>query len=102
MPQMQNSVPRRRGFGRPKPARILNLSALRPLGSRVVAGLLFAAAVTPAPAATNTVLNANGTGTGSLRQAIASAAAGNTIVFHPALSGQTIVLTNGELLLTRH
>lgn len=40
-------------------------------------------------------------GPGSLRQAIADAQDGNTIQFAPALSGQTISLTSGELLINK-
>lgn len=43
-------------------------------------------------AGTWTVLNANDSGAGSLRQAIADAAAGDTIIFSPSLSGATIRL----------
>ena len=44
--------------------------------------------------------NANA-GPGSLRQAIADAPVGSTITFAPALSGQTIPLTTGQLTLTK-
>ena len=50
-------------------------------------------------AATFTVTNTNDSGPGSLRQAVADAAllAGpDTIVFAPALSGQTILLTTND------
>jgi hypothetical protein len=49
---------------------------------------------------TFTVLNVNDSGAGSLRAAVASAAADggpDTIVFDPSLSRQTISLTSGEL-----
>jgi hypothetical protein len=46
-----------------------------------------------------TVLNANDSGPGSLRQALAEACPGGTITFAPAMNGQTIVLTSGELVL---
>jgi hypothetical protein len=39
-------------------------------------------------------------GPGSLRQAIASSTSGSTIIFASNLSGQTIALTSGELLLS--
>lgn len=51
------------------------------------------AVITPAYAAgTLTVLNTNDSGTGSLRQAILDAAAGDTITFDTSLSGATIRL----------
>lgn len=53
-----------------------------------------------AQAATITVINKNDSGTGSLRQAIASAGAGDTVTFQPSLTG-TIVLTSGELLINK-
>ena len=46
-----------------------------------------------------TVANANDSGPGSLRQAIADVCAGGTISFDPSLNGQTIVLTSGELAI---
>ena len=46
-----------------------------------------------------TVTNNGDGGTGSLRQAVADVCDGGTIDFGPALSGQTIVLTSGELLV---
>jgi LPXTG-site transpeptidase (sortase) family protein len=45
-------------------------------------------------AATLTVSNANGTGVGSLRQAIADANSGDTITFDASLSGATITLAS--------
>ncbi len=42
----------------------------------------------------DTVLNTNDSGAGSLRQVIADAAAGDTIVFDSALAGQTITLAS--------
>ena len=55
-------------------------------------GTIFA---TPARAAgTVTVMNANDSGGGSLRDAIANAAAGDTIVFDASLSGATIRLAS--------
>ena len=41
-------------------------------------------------ASTLTVTNTNDSGVGSLRQAITNAVSGDTIIFNPALSGQTI------------
>ncbi len=55
-----------------------------------------------AHAATLTVVNTNDSGAGSLRQAIADAAPGDTIDFNTGLSGQTITLTTGELLITKN
>jgi hypothetical protein len=46
---------------------------------------------------TLTVLNNLDKGQGSLRETIAHAKSGDTIVFSPSLHGQTIVLTSGEL-----
>ena len=54
---------------------------------------------------TLTVINTNDSGPGSLRQAILDAnsngATTNTIQFAPALAGQTITLTSGELDITK-
>lgn len=52
-----------------------------------------------ASAATITVVNTNDAGAGSLRQAIASAAPGDTINF--AVTG-TIALTSGQLLIDKN
>lgn len=60
--------------------------------------LLLAAATTPAQVVTTTA----DTGAGSLRSVVAGAAAGATVTFAPALSGQTIVLTNGAIGLNRN
>ena len=51
---------------------------------------------------TLTVTNTNDNGPGSLRQALLDANDGNTIQFDPALNGQTIGLTSGELVLDRN
>src|SRR3954470_359442 len=48
------------------------------------------------------VSNANDSGTGSLRQALADATDGDKIYFDPSLNGQTITLTSGELLLNKN
>ena len=53
-------------------------------------------------AATILVTNTNDNGPGSLRQALADAADGNTIQFDPALNGQTINLTSVELLINKN
>jgi hypothetical protein len=47
--------------------------------------------------ATITVTNLDNSGAGSLRAAIGSASAGDTIDFDPGLTGGTLVLTSGEL-----
>jgi hypothetical protein len=48
---------------------------------------------------TLTVLNNHDSGSGSLRDAIASAKSGDTIDFAPSLNGQTIALTSNELAI---
>lgn len=50
--------------------------------------------------ATHTVTNSADTGAGSLRQAIADAAASDTIIFDAGLNGGTITLTSGALTIT--
>ena len=52
------------------------------------------------PAATSIVTNTADSGPGTLRQIIASAASGDTINFATNLSGSTITLTNGQLILS--
>jgi hypothetical protein len=51
---------------------------------------------------TLTVLNNLDSGAGSLRAEIAAAKSNDTIVFGPSLSGQTINLTSGELLIQKN
>src|SRR4028119_1620330 len=52
--------------------------------------------------ATVTVTNNNDSGPGSLRDAIASAAAGDTIQFASSLASQTITLSNGQLVINKN
>jgi hypothetical protein len=54
-----------------------------------------------AHATTITVINANDSGPGSLRQALVEANHGDTIDFDPALNGQTIMLTTAELVIDK-
>jgi hypothetical protein len=64
----------------------------------VIGALLLSA--TDTPAATITVANGNDSGPGSLRQAILSAASGDTITFAPSLT--TVTLTSGELVIDKN
>lgn len=48
------------------------------------------------------VTSTNDNGLGTLRQAIIDAQNGDTIQFDPALTGQTILLTTGELLINKN
>jgi hypothetical protein len=68
----------------------------------VVTALMALGLGRDAHAATLTVVNTNDSGAGSLRQAIADAAPGDTIDFDAGLSGQTITLTTGELLISKN
>ena len=52
--------------------------------------------------ATVTVTNTNDSGPGSLRNAIASAASGDTIRFTGSLAGKTITLYSGELFINKN
>jgi hypothetical protein len=51
--------------------------------------------------ATLTVTSAADSGAGTLRAELVAAAPGDTIVFDPTLAGQNILLTNGEILLSK-
>jgi len=63
--------------------------------------LLFALALAPGTrAATNTVTITADSGAGTLRDTIAAAASGDTIVSAAGLSGQTITLTAGLVTLS--
>jgi hypothetical protein len=59
----------------------------------LAAGMLGLSPSQPALADTLVVANLNDGGPGSLRQALADAAGGDTIVFHPSLAGGTIALS---------
>ncbi|HEV2328220.1 MAG TPA: choice-of-anchor Q domain-containing protein [Verrucomicrobiae bacterium] len=59
--------------------------------------LLFAAP--SGRAAVDTVTTTADSGPGSLRNSIAASGSGDTIVFSPALAGDTVYLTSGELLI---
>lgn len=48
------------------------------------------------------VTNTDDSGPGSLRQTICEASSGGTITFADSLSGQTIVLTNGQLMVDKN
>src|SRR5439155_774678 len=52
--------------------------------------------------ATIIVTSTNDNGPGTLRDTIAAANDGNTIQFDPALNGQTITLTSGELVIDKN
>src|SRR5262245_10087777 len=48
------------------------------------------------------VVNTADSGPGSLRDAVAAAAPGDTVAFRPALAGKTITLTSGPVSLTKN
>ncbi len=85
----------------PEPVRADSRRLLRETGAALLLGLacLLLGALPTAQATTITVANLNDSGPGSLRQAIADAAPGDTIDF--AVTG-TIALTTGELLVTNN
>jgi len=64
----------------------------------ILALIVGALGVMPARAATLTVINANDSGVGSLRQAIADAAAGDTIIFN----GDMIIPLASELVISKN
>ena len=53
-------------------------------------------------ASTLLVTNTGNAGTGSLRQTVLDAAPGDTIRFDPAIDGDTIKLTSGQILLNKN
>ena len=72
------------------------------LSLKLLVTLVSASFCLQASAATITVTNTTDNDPGSLRQAIAAAASGDTINFDAALNGQTITLTSGELLINKN
>jgi Concanavalin A-like lectin/glucanases superfamily len=63
-------------------------------------GSTFGDDLTFTPLVKDLVINTNDSGPGSLRATIASAGSGDTITFAPDLSGRTILLTSGALVLS--
>src|ERR1051325_900183 len=90
---------------RDNPARQTNTPLLQPtLGFRlhdVRTGQAGSAGHHSSAPASITVTNINDNGPGSLRQALADAIDNDTIGFDPALNGQTISLTTGELVIDK-
>lgn len=74
-------------------------------GPLLIFGLLLALGwlitAQPVQAATLVVENANDSGTYSLRWAVNNANPGDTIVFESSLSGSTITLTSGEIVIDK-
>ncbi|MCA9936956.1 MAG: right-handed parallel beta-helix repeat-containing protein, partial [Anaerolineales bacterium] len=68
----------------------------------LVVTAVLAPTIHAAPAATIYVSNTNDSGAGSLRGQIAAAAPGDTIQFDASLSGQTITLTSGEIIIDKN
>src|SRR5438105_13690216 len=81
-----------------------SLSVVAPAvaGLALLCTALFGAEYPRPNQATLIVTNTNDNGAGSLRDTIAAANDGNTIQFDPALNGQTIMLTSGELVIDKN
>lgn len=77
---------------------IRNVALVGPTAKILSLFLLFAAA--QAIAVTNTVTSTDDSGVGTLRTTLATAASGDTLVFAAGLSGQTILLTSGLIVIT--
>jgi len=60
----------------------------------LLVSLMGAVSIRPVLANTILVMNTNDSGAGSLRQAVADAAPGDTIMFNPSLAGQAITLAS--------
>ena len=69
--------------------------------SVLIAAMLGSQSARPVLASTLVVMNANDSGPDSLRQAIADASPGDTITFHPLLTGGTITL-NTALVINKN
>jgi predicted outer membrane repeat protein len=68
-----------------------------------LAGFAFLMALCPAAwAQSSLVTNTNDSGAGSLRYVVSNATNNETITFAPALSGKTVLLTNGEVALSQN
>ncbi|HTI70362.1 MAG TPA: choice-of-anchor Q domain-containing protein [Candidatus Limnocylindria bacterium] len=68
----------------------------------LINGATQTAAGVPFDTTPNTVRNTSDSGFGSLRDTVANATDGSTVRFDPSLSGQTIVLTSGQIVLGRN
>lgn len=81
----------------------MNRPALASMNLPIIAASLLLSLAIPltAAAGTITVANTADAGSGSLRQAVADAASGDSILFDPSLSGQTITLTTGQIQLSK-
>jgi hypothetical protein len=64
--------------------------------------VMLAQVAATAPGATIVVTNTSDFGPGSLRQAVAGASTGDTIIFTNTLSGSTITLTSGEIFISKN